>query len=79
MMISPNAYAGFHKDKSYKSLIRERDSLIREIRKLEKLVLNKDLEDEAWQICPDPEVRYRVSMEYLIELCRMMLQKDDYS
>ena len=79
MMISPNAYAGFHKDKSYKSLIRERDSLIREIRKLEKLVLNKDPENEAWQICPDPEVRYRVLMEYLIELCGMMLQRKDYS
>lgn len=79
MMISPNAYIGFYRDKSYKSLIRKRNSLIREIRKLEKTVLNKDLEDEAWMICPDPEVQYRVSMEYLIEVCTMMLQRENYS
>ncbi len=44
MMISPDTYAMMCKDKSYKELIRERDTLIREIRKLEKIVLKHDIQ-----------------------------------
>ena len=79
MMISPDTYAMMCKNKSYRELIKERDSLVREIRKLEKIVLKHDMTDESWMICPSPEVQYHMSLEYLSRLCLVMCEREDYS
>ena len=36
MMISPDGYADMYRGMTYKELIKERDSLIREVRRFEK-------------------------------------------
>lgn len=75
MMICPESYVLCMKDLSYQELIKKRDSLIRKVRKLEKIVMNKDLSDEAWQFDPDPEVQYQVYLQYLSELCTYMHER----
>lgn len=40
MMISPESYIKMMKDKSYKSLLKERDRLIRSIQSFEKIKIN---------------------------------------
>ena len=49
MMVSPECYVESMKEKSYKSLLKERDSLIRSIRSFEK---NKDKCEEISGIEP---------------------------
>ena len=75
MMISPQTYVMMLEDKSYRELIEERDRLIDEIRELEEMVLNRDPLDEAWLMCPNPETRYGVGLEYLAELCHYMSER----
>ena len=75
MMISPEMFREGLKDKSYMELIRERDRLIRFIRKFEKDEMAGDRSDPGWRICPAPDVQYQMYLEYLANLCRMMQEK----
>lgn len=75
MMISPEMFREGLKDKSYMELIRERDSMIRFIRKYEKDEKAGDRSDPAWHICPQPNVRYQMYLEYLAVLCSVMKEK----
>ena len=75
MMISPELYVEKLKDASYQRLIRERDRLIRFIRKFEKNEIAGDRSDPAWKFCPTPDVQYQVYLEYLAVLCGMMQEK----
>lgn len=77
MMISPEMYAEQFKDATYKEMIKERDSLIRYIRKYEKLEKAGDHSGEEWMIHPQPDVRYQMYMEYLAAL--LLLMKDKYN
>ena len=77
MMISPEMYAEQFKNATYKEMIKERDSLIRYIRKYEKLEKAGDRSGEEWMIHPQPDVRYRMQMEYLAAL--LLLMKDKYN
>ena len=75
MMISPNHYVETLKDKTYPELIRERDRLIRFMRKFEKDEMAGDRSDPAWRICPGPDVQYQMHLDYLAALCGMMREK----
>ena len=75
MMISPETYTGMHRDASFEELIRERNRLLREIRRLEKIVFSEDRSADDWRIKPDPDVRYQMELEYLARLCLMMRTK----
>lgn len=75
MMISPDGYMAMHENDSFEQLIKERKSLVSEINKLEKIVFDEDKTDEAWMICPGPDVKYQMSLEYLAELCKFMKEK----
>ena len=75
MMISPERYQESLKDKSYMDLIRERDRLIRFIRKFEKDEMAGDRSDPAWNCFPLPNVQYQVFLEYLAVLCPVMQEK----
>ena len=75
MMISPQGYVARLKDATYEEMIKERDSLIRYIRKYEKLEKAGDRTGEDWMIHPQPDVRYQMYLEYLSELCKVMKEK----
>ena len=74
-MIAPESYVEQFKNASFEELIRERDSLIEEIRDLEGIVFDKEKKDETWQMCPGPDVRYQVLHEYLAQLCEYIKEK----
>lgn len=69
MMISPDSYIEMIEDKSYYSLLKKRDCLVREIRRFEK---DKDRSGEEWMIHPSPEVRYQMNLQYLAKLCELI-------
>ncbi|MDO4648557.1 MAG: hypothetical protein Q4B26_07890 [Eubacteriales bacterium] len=75
MMISPESYADQFKDASYEEWIKERNGLIRYIRKFEKLERANDRSGDDWMIHPTPEVRYQMYLEYLSEICSFMHKK----
>ena len=77
MMISPISYIEELKDNSFEQLIAERDSLIQEIKELEKIAFKKgeDRTDPAWQFHPGPDVRYQMNLEYLAKLCSFIEEK----
>ena len=75
MMISPGGYAKMHENDSLSQLIKERKSLQREIASLEKLVFEKEKTSDGWMIMPGPDVRYRVCLEYLAEICHLIVER----
>lgn len=75
MMISPETYVSFHEKDSFDELIKERNTLIKELSNLEKIVFDENKSDRSWQINPGPDVRYKLTLEYLAGLCSFMSQK----
>ena len=75
MMISPESYTGMHRNASFEQLIAERNRLLREIRRLEKIVFSEDRSADDWRIKPGPDVRYQMELEYLARLCLMIRTK----
>lgn len=75
MMISPEAYAMLRRNYSLKDLIKERKSLQREIASLEKIVFDESRFGEEWMEKPGPDVRYQMTLEYLAELCHLIVEK----
>ncbi len=75
MMMSPESYVQTYENTSFPELIKARNEMIREIRRLEKLVFSEDRIDDAWLIKPSPDVQYQVYLEYLEEMCKMMREK----
>ena len=74
-MIAPETYVESLKDKSYQELLKERDSLIREIRYYEK-----HKEEFAWQeecMSPAPSTQYYWHLHYLVELMKLIIEKYD--
>lgn len=76
MMICPQSYIDDLKGKSYDRLIRERNSLMSYIRKYEKYlktgIVSKGLD---FSMEPQPEVIYHMYLEYLSELCQLIVSK----
>lgn len=73
MMISSENFSEDLQDESYEALIKERDSLIREIRHFEKnrdKILGKEI-----VICPSPEVVYQMNLQYLAVVCNLISSK----
>ena len=75
MMISPDCYIGLMKDSSYQELISERDKLLDFLKKFERDEMAGDRSDPSWNMCPKPDVRYQMDLEYLAALCRFMQEK----
>ncbi len=74
-MIAPVSYVKKHENDTFEQLIKERNSLIRSIKALEKIVFDKEKQNESWLISPGPDVRYQCYLEYLAELCKFMSEK----
>lgn len=75
MMISSSTYVLEHEEDTFEQLIAERNSLVKEIMHLEKIVFDKDKSDESWMRSLGPDVQYQMSLEYLSELCKFMSRR----
>ncbi len=75
MMISPECYVELNKDKTLPELIEEREDLCSEIKQLEQVVFAESRTGKEWQICPGPDVRYQMNLEYLAEICTYIKEK----
>ena len=75
MMIAPDVFVKQFEDVPYLDLIRERDRLIGEVRRFEVKEMAGDRSDPAWGVCPMPDVRYQMNLEYLAGLCRLMQER----
>lgn len=75
MMISPEVFIDEHKNDTFEQLITEKDSLVLEIKKLEKIVFDPEKKSEEWNVCPEPDVRFQMNLEYLAELCSFLKEK----
>ena len=71
MMISSKKYIGEWQDKTYEGCIAERDSLISSIRQFEQGKFNR----EDLLCKPSPDTIYQCELEYLSEICRLIVRK----
>lgn len=71
MMISPEAFVFENQDKTYQELIKERDKIIRELRKYEK----GDVTIQEMLTTPSAHTRYICNLEYLSALCPLIAEK----
>ena len=74
-MFSPDAFIRQLKDYTFPQLIAEKDSLVIEIKELEKIVYENDRTDQEWNVDPSPDIRYQMNLEYLAALCKLIKEK----
>lgn len=80
MMISTSSFIEQFETAEYLDLIDERDKLLVFIKEYEMKEIAGDRSGKEWNICPQPDVRYQMYLEYLSELCKFMREKynNDY-
>ena len=71
-MIDPKTFREAYKNATLEEIIKERDKLMREIRRYEK----GKIPEEDYCMDPSPEVIYRMNNAYLVELCYLIIEKD---
>ncbi len=71
-MIHPKEFKKAYENATMKEIIKERDKIIREIRRYEK----GKIPEEEYCMIPSPEVVYRMNNTYLSELCYLIIEKD---
>ena len=71
MMIHPKEFREIFEDATLDEIIKERDKLIREIRRYEKGKISL----EELGRCPSPDTVYRMNNLYLAELCYLIHEK----
>ena len=76
MMMSPDMFIERCEEMTFEQLIAERKRLCRDVADLEKIVYDKENHKEEFVICPSPDVKYQMELEYLAELCKFL--KDKY-
>lgn len=74
-MISPEMFVDEHKNDTFEQLIAEKDSLVAEIKELEKIVFDSEKKSNEWNIHPGPDVRFQMDLEYLAGLCNFLKEK----
>ncbi|MBE6499353.1 MAG: hypothetical protein E7Z80_02240 [Methanobrevibacter thaueri] len=72
MMIDPATFRKSLENATLEEIIKERDELIRDIRRYEK----GKIPEEDYMIEPSPEVVYRMNNAYLAELSYLIIEKD---
>ena len=71
MMIHPKEFREIFEDTTLDEIIKERDKLIREIRRYEK----GKIPEEDYLMCPSPDTIYSMNNLYLAELCCLINEK----
>jgi len=71
-MIDPKTFRNQYEDATLEEIIKERDKLIREIRRYEKGKIPK----EDYMMDSSPEVVYYCNNLYLAELCHLINEKN---
>ena len=72
MMISAEGYKSMHESDSIDELIAERKQLVGELEQLEKIVRENNKDDDSWNESPGPNVRYQMTLTYLIQICELL-------
>ena len=72
MMIDPKTFRKGLENAPLDKIIRERDSIIREIRRYEK----GKIPEEDYCMSPSPETIYKCNQLYLAELCYLIYEKN---
>ena len=72
MMVDPSSVKKAYENAKLEKIIKERDKLIREIRRYE----NGKIPKKDYMVDPSPEVAYRMNNMYLAELCYLIVEKD---
>lgn len=72
MMIDPKSFRQQFEDASLDKIIKERDKIIRQIRKYEK----GKIPQEEYLRCPSPDIEYYCNNLYLAELCYLINEKN---
>ncbi len=72
MMRSPQSYVNDLKNASFETLIKELERRYKQVKEIEKDAFDPERRSEAWKICPMPDVRYQMYLEYLAELCNLI-------
>jgi hypothetical protein len=75
MMISPQSYVKEHENDTFEELIKERNELVKSIKRLEKKLFSEEKMNEEVMVCPGTDVEYQVELMYLAELCNFMSEK----
>ena len=72
MMIDPKTFRDSLENLPLDKIIKERDKIIREIRRYEK----GKIPEEDYCMSPSPKTVYRMNNLYLAELCYLIIEKD---
>ena len=70
MMISPQVYVDELKNEPFEKLVKERERLYKELKKIEKDAFDLERKSDAWNICPGPDVQYQMHLDFVILLRR---------
>jgi len=71
-MISAEGYKSIHEDDSIDELIAERKNIVEQLDMLEKIVRDKDRRDKSWNESPGPDIRYQMTLSYLVQICELL-------
>lgn len=74
MMISPETHVDGLRGEPYSQLIEERSRLIACLEELEDFFANPEPRDYVF-ICPSEDVQYKMGLEYLVVLTRLMCER----
>lgn len=75
MMIDPQTFVEKCKGYTYPELIKEKDKLVRDIRKLERQLFNNQDKEQIEIRYPSPDVEYQVYLDYLSALTAYMSKR----
>ena len=75
MMLDPRSYVEEFKKASFEKLVKERERLYKELKAVESVAFEKEHESNAWLVCPSPDVKYQVYLQYLAALSEFMAEK----
>ena len=71
MMSSPDYLKSEYEKMSYEELLEKREDLLAYIKRFEA----GEIDDDEWHICPSPDVRYQMNLEYLGVLASIIAKK----
>lgn len=72
MIVGAGLYIFKCSGKSFPQLIRERNSIVKDLKRLENIICDKDKANERWKTKPSPVAEYKFTLDLLTELSELM-------